>query len=54
MKDKLGTEHIAWTCLSCGFINCWNWESDSFTGDVGILMACDNCNRKTMMELKDE
>lgn len=50
-----GTQHIAWTCLACEFINCWNWEEgEGAPLDPKITMTCDNCGRKTEMKLVRE
>jgi hypothetical protein len=49
--DRNGVLHIAWTCLYCLFINCWNWEDGSPLGPQ-IEMTCDNCERVTQMVLK--
>jgi hypothetical protein len=52
MKTKDGVTHLAWTCLACGFINCWTWEDDTLTSPID--MKCDNCDRTTHMELKND
>jgi hypothetical protein len=55
MRTPDGTQHIAWTCLNCEFINCWNWaEDEGGPLSLGIFMTCDNCGRVTQMILIEE